>query len=150
MRPDPHHVPERDDSGRIIYLGDVRRRKGRRRQSPDQHYLIALAACALAGWGVWLAVILSLAPSRLLTYLAFFLPLSFALAATGTLAAYAVEWRRELLPSLVRAGSRGILFAAVVVTNLTFQAAHRWTPIVTVVALAIAVLIDLGITWRRM
>lgn len=143
MRPDPRHPPERD-SGRIIYLGDVRRRRGTRRQAPNHHYLIAVVLAAAAGWGVWLAVLFSLQPARFLTYLAFFLPLSLALAATATLIIYGLEWRRGLFPSLSRSSRRGALVAAILIVNLAFQGAHRWTPVAGVLTLALALGIDVA------
>jgi hypothetical protein len=127
MRPDAQQTPQEKETGRIIYLGDVRRRRrARRRQAPDRHYLAVIALVAAACWLVWGTVLFSLSPSRLLTYLAFFAPLFAALAATGTLIAYAVEWRLGRYPALGAAGRRGLLLAGVVVINLAVQAAHIW------------------------
>lgn len=144
MRPDPRQDHDRDAQGRIIYLGDVRRRRTVRRIAPDRHYLGAVALIALAAWAVWLTVFFTLAPVRLLTYIAFFLPLGVALAASGTLVAYAAEARVTGFPSLARAARRGALGSAVLVANLGFLAGHRWTPIAGVAALALAVGVDLA------
>ena len=143
MRPNPRQDHERDAHGRIIYLGDVRRRRTSRRLAPDRHYLGAVALVALAGWAVWLTVLFTLSPAKLLTYVAFFLPLAVALAATGTLLAYGVDLRTARFPSLQRASRRGVLMAAAIVANLGFVAAHGWTPIAAVVSVALAVGIDL-------
>src|SRR5947199_6858072 len=111
MRPDPTERHEHDPSGRIIYLGDVRRRRGSKRQSPDHHYLATLALIALVGWAAWTIVLFNLSPSKLLTYLAFFVPLAIALTASATLVAYAVEYQRQDYASLKSAGRRGVLFS---------------------------------------
>lgn len=142
VRPDPRKFPDRDDSGRIIYLGDVRKRRGTRQVAPDQHYLLVVALAAAAGWAMWLAVLLSLQPSKLLTFVAFFLPLALALAATGTLVTYALDWRRGLSPSLARSARRGSLLASLIVLNMAFQAAHRWTPLLGIISVAVVVLSD--------
>lgn len=137
MRPDPTERHEHDSTGRIIYLGDVRRRRGSKRQSPDHHYLAALALIALAGWAAWAIVLFNLTPSKLLTYVAFFLPFFIALAASATLVAYLVEQQRYQFAGLRAAGRRGASFAAVVVINLAFLAAHHWSvPVLAVTALA--------------
>lgn len=138
MRPDPTERHEHDPSGRIIYLGDVRRRRGSKRQSPDHHYLAAVALVALVGWAAWAIVLFNLSPSKLLTYLAFFAPLAIALAATATLAAYALEHYRQDYASLRSAGRRGFSFAVVVVVNLAFLAAHRWSVFVAALTVLVA------------
>ncbi|HEX6506716.1 MAG TPA: hypothetical protein VF221_03700 [Chloroflexota bacterium] len=148
MRPDPQEQREHDGSGRIIYLGDVRRRRGSRRQSPDRHYLAALAVIALAAWAAWAIVLLTLPPSKLLTYLAFFAPLSLAVGATGALAAYLVAFRRTGDDSLVAAVRRGVLLAAVVVVNLACLAAHHWSVYVGVLSAVAAVFLDVFATRR--
>jgi hypothetical protein len=122
-------------SAQIIYMGDVRRRRGKQRQAPDRQYLGAVALVALAAWSVWITVLFSLEPARLLTYMAFFLPLVVALAATGTLAVYGFEWKAGHRASLALSVRRGGLFAGLVVVNLAFQAAHRWSPLVAVVTI---------------
>jgi hypothetical protein len=147
MRPDPTERHEHDPSGRIIYLGDVRRRRGTKRQSPDHHYLAAVALAALVGWVVWCAVLLTLPPSKLLTYMAFFIPLAVAVASTATLVAYGLEQRRAHYATLRSAGRRGASFAAVVIVNLACLAAHRWT--VLLAALTIVAVIALDIVAAR-
>jgi hypothetical protein len=148
MRPNPTQ-PHDSDSGRIIYLGDVRRKRtSRRRQAPDRHSPVVLCIIAAAAWAVWLTVFLTLPPARLLTYLAFFTPLFVAVAATGAVLAYAVEWQRGYYPSLTVCLRRGALLAAVVVSNLSFLAAHRWVLPVVVVSVVAAVLVDIGVASR--
>jgi hypothetical protein len=130
MRPDPQDLRNETD-GRIIYLGDVRRRRtGRRRQQPDRHYLAALGLASVAAWAVWLTVVLTLQPARLISYVAFLLPLALALTATGSIVLYAVEWRLGQLPSLRAEVRRAALVAGVVVANLALLAAHRWSILV--------------------
>jgi membrane protease YdiL (CAAX protease family) len=142
MRPDPTERHEHDPSGRIIYLGDVRRRRGSKRLSPDNHYLAALALMALVGWTTWAIVLFNLSPSKLLTYLAFFAPLAIALTATATLVAYVVEHRRQDYASLRSAGRRGFSFAVAVVVNLAFLAAQHWSVFVAVLSVLVPVAAD--------
>lgn len=118
------------DSAQIIYMGDVRRRRSGTRQAPDRHYLGAIALVAISAWSVWVTVLFSLAPARLMTYAAFFAPLLVAVAATSALAAYALESKGQNRPSLRVYVRRGSLFALLVVTNLAFAAGHRWSPVV--------------------
>lgn len=127
MRPDPHHPSSHDDTDRIIYIGDVRRRRQGKRRAPDRHYLAAVAAVGVAAWAIWAVVLLTLAPARLLTYLAFFVPLGVALAATTALAIYGVEWRSGRISSLRASIRRGILVALLIVVNLALQASHHWS-----------------------
>jgi len=148
MRPDPQQAPERDESGRIIDLGVVRRKRGMRRMAPDRHYLAAFGLVALLAWIAWATVLLTLAPARLLTYTAFFIPLLVALGATGAIGAYAVQWWRGEFPSMMRSGIRGGLFAAVVVTNAAFQAGHNWSPVVLVASIGVALLADAVVRLR--
>lgn len=125
MRPDPHpSTPEESD--RIIYIGDVRRRRGKRR-APDRQYLAVLAIIALAAWAIWIAVTLTLAPARLLTYLAFFTPLSIAIAATSAVVIYTLEWRAGRFPTLRGSVRRGGLVAALIIANLALLASHHWS-----------------------
>lgn len=147
MRPDPTERHENDSSGRIIYLGDVRRRRGSKRQSPDTHYLAAFALVAAAGWAAWAIVLFNLSPSRLLSYIAFMAPLAVALAATASLAAYFVEHQRDGYASLRAAARRGALFAIVIVVNLTCLGAHRWS--VVVLALSVVVIVGLDVVAAR-
>ena len=143
MRPDPTERHEHDQSGRIIYLGDVRRRKGAKRQSPDRYYLAALGLIALAGWAAWGVVMFSLSPSRLLSYLAFLTPLGIGLFASSTLLAYAVEYRRHHYARLLDAGRQGTLVTAVVLLNLSLLAAHHWVVYFAVGSVVAAVAADI-------
>jgi hypothetical protein len=148
MRPNPTQ-PHDADSGRIIYLGNVRRkRSSRRRQAPDRHYLAVIGVIAVAAWAVWLAVLLTLPPSRLLTYLGFFTPMFVGIAAIGALVSYAVDWRRGFYPSLRVSLRRGLLAGALVVTNLAFLAAHRWTSILGLITVAAVVGVEVLMDWR--
>jgi hypothetical protein len=148
MRPNPTQ-PHDTDSGRIIYLGNVRRkRSARRRQAPDGHYLALTAVVGVAAWAVWATVLLTLPPSRLLTYLAFFAPMFVGMACIGALSSYTVEWRRGYYPSLRASLRRGVLAAAVVVANLAFLAAHRWTPLFAAVSVGVVATIEAAIYWR--
>lgn len=149
MRPDPQFPPKDESPDRIIYLGDVRRRRARRKRSPDLHYLVVLALIALAAWLVWGVVLLNVAPSKLLSYLAFLVPLAVAAAATGSLVAYWAEWRAGYLPDLVAATRRGALAAAVAVFNLAVLATHRWTIVVGGISLLLALGTELALSRRR-
>jgi hypothetical protein len=101
-----------------------------------------LALVALAGWAAWAIVLLNLSPSKLLTYLAFFAPLTIALTATSTLVAYLVEHRRQEYAGLRRAGRRGFSFATAVVVNLAFLAAHRWSIFIAALSVLATVAVD--------
>jgi hypothetical protein len=148
MRPNPTQ-PHDTDSGRIIYLGNVRRRRSaRRRQAPDRHYLALTGVIGIAAWAVWATVLLTLPPARLLTYLAFFTPMFVGMAAVGALASYAVDWRRGFYPSLRASLRRGVLAAAVVVANLAFLAAHRWTPLFAAVSVGMVAAVEAAVYWR--
>lgn len=96
-------------------------------------------------WGV---VVFTLPPSKLLTYLAFFLPLSVALTSTATLLAYGLEYRRTRYASLRVAGRRGVEFGCVAIVNLAFLAAHKWTVILAVVSVVAAIAVDVFATRR--
>lgn len=147
MRPTAQHSEAPEEPARVIYLGDVRRRRTAGQRGPDRHYLAALALIAGAATCVWLGVLFTLAPARLLTYAAFFAPLSVALTAIGAIGAYAVEWRRGIAPSLRACTRRGALSAAVVVANLALLAAHRWIIPVGVSSVMVAVIID--VVWQH-
>ena len=139
MRPDPEDL-RNDTESRVIYLGDVRRRRaGRRRQQPDRHYLAALGLASGAAWIVWFTVLLTLQPSKLISYVAFLLPLGLALATTAAIALYAAEWRVGRYPSLGTEVRRGALAAGVVVANLAFLAAHRWSIVVLGLSALVAI-----------
>jgi hypothetical protein len=148
MRPNPTQRRD-EDSGRIIYLGDVRRRRtSRRRQAPDHHYILVIGLIAIAAWGVWLTVFLTLPPARLLTYLAFFTPLAVAVLCTATVIAYGIDWQRGYFPSLQECLRRGTLSAGVVVLNLVAMAAHKWSLPVALISIVAAILTDIGIAFR--
>lgn len=151
MRPDPMNSTRDEAAGNIIYLGDVRRRRhGRsRRDSPDRRYLVVLGLAAGSAWALWLLVLFTIAPSRLLTYVAFFAPFTVALATTSTLVAYAVDWQRGLFPNLVTCARRGIALALVISVNLGFLAAHRWVLPVGGVTIAAALLSDVALEHRQ-
>jgi hypothetical protein len=148
MRPNAEQHDSRAEDGRIIYLGDVRRRRLKRRHSPDRHYVAVLAVLAGASWLIWATVVLSLAPARLLTYLAFFGPLGVALAATGALLAYAIESKLGWYPSLLVCGRRGVLFAALVVINLALLAGRAWSPLICLCAVGAAGVVELALDRR--
>ena len=148
MRPDPHHRYSGKDSGRIIYLGDVRRRRAAARRAPDRYYLLGLLLVGLAGWAMWLTIFLTVPPPRLLTYTAFCGSLWVALAATTAVAAYGIEWKVGGYPLLSVCFRRGALVAFVVVLNLALLAAHHWLlPAGLVVAVA-ALMTELALTQR--
>src|SRR5579872_224930 len=145
MHPDPEREQSGLPTGRIVYIGDVRRRREARRRAPDRHYLFALGLIALVAWAAWLAVLVSLAPSRLLSYLAFFTPLTIALSASGAIVSYVVEGRVTGWPVLRRSTRHGLLLAAVIVANLALLAAHRWILPVASVTVVGAVLVEIAI-----
>jgi hypothetical protein len=149
MRPDPQDLRSDGDDGRIIYLGDVRRRRtSRGRQQPVGHYLAALGLIALASWAVWLTVVFTLEPARLLTYVAFLLPLACALTTTAGIVLYLTELRIGRVPSLGAELRRGLLFALIIVMNLAFMAGHRWSVLVFGLSVLLALAVE-GLANRR-
>lgn len=143
MRPDPDQRQAEQESGRIIYLGDVRRRRaGGRPVTPDRTLLMALALLAVVAWIVWIAVLVGLPPHKLLTYLAFFAPLFVALTATTAIGVHVMAWRRGIIPGLPISVERGASTAFVAVANLAFVAAHRWTWPVGAVTIGIVLALD--------
>lgn len=148
MRPNAERNQGDDESGRIIYLGDVRRRRAARNRAPDRHYLAGLLLVAAIGWLAWAMVLFTVPPSRLLTYVAFFSPFAVAVAATGAMVSYAIEWRIGFAPSLGVAIRRGVLSAAVLTANLGLAAAHAWKPTIIVISLVAAVCVDIGVSRR--
>lgn len=150
MRPNPEHTNIDGEPARIIYLGDVRRRRAaRQRQQPDRHYLAAFALVAGVSWAIWLNVVFSLHPARLLTYLAFFIPLSVALATTSAIGIHLVESRAGHLPGLRQSLRRGILVAGVIVANMAFLAASRWSVLVLGVSILAALSVEVGMARRE-
>src|SRR5947209_7242504 len=141
MRPQPQNRGHGDDLGRIIYLGDVRRR--RRTTSArlhDHQYLVAVTLVALVGWALFLTVALTVPPSKLLTYVAFFLPLWIGLSGTAYLFFTGMD-----LGTSVR---RGCLLASFTVVNLAALAGHHWSPALFGLSAVGAVLVDLGRSHR--
>jgi hypothetical protein len=149
MRPDPQHRRSDQNAGRIIYIGDVRKRRRGQRQTPDRYYLTILALVAAMGWAAWLTVVMSVAPSRLLSYVAFFTPLAVALVATGTVGLYAIDWWRGALPSLQTSLRRAVLVTAVIEVNLAFLGGRHWLAGVVAVSVAAAVLIEVAFSVRN-
>ncbi len=127
MHPDPQQDPRYDDPGRIIHLGEVRRRRRSAGVLPDRHYLAGMLTAAVLGWLSWITVVLTVPPSKLLTYLAFFVPLWLALSATGSALAHMMESRALGMADFRHSVRRGALFGVVVVANLVLLAAHRWS-----------------------
>lgn len=148
MRPDPQHRRNSAESGRIIYIGDVRKRRGIRGQAPDRYYLWAIALVAAMSWGAWLTVVMSLAPSRFLSYVAFFVPLAVALAATWTVSLYAIVWWRGGRPSVAVSARRAVLITAAIEINLGFLGARMWLLPIAVGSIAAVVLIEVAIRTR--
>lgn len=148
MRPDPEYRQSQEDSPRIIHLGEVRRRRARQRHAPDRYYLAAIAATGALAWLVWAAVLFTLAPSKLLTYVAFLAPLAVAITATVAVVAFLLEQQLGYVPRLVVALRRGVLAAGVVTVNLTLLAAHLWMPAIGGIVVVAAVLTDVALERR--
>jgi len=143
MRPDPQHRRSGPDPESIIYLGDVRKRRRARRRAPDRQYIAAIVVVALAAWAAWAVVFTTLAPSRLLTYLAFFAPLTIALLCTLTLAAYALNRRLGNDAGLRSSARLGALAAGLVVANLALAAAHRWSLLTAGITIVLATIVNI-------
>lgn len=145
MRPDPQHRSGAVDSGRIIYLGDVRRRRRPSRKAPDRYYLAALALIAAMSWAGWLTVVMTLAPSRFLSYLAFFIPLTLALVTSLTIVLYVFDAYRHAFPSLATSLRRASLGSGVVVVNLAALGGRLWVVAVGALSVVAALLIEIAL-----
>jgi hypothetical protein len=148
MRPDPQRRRKAPETGQIIYIGDVRRRRGPRKQTPDRYFLAAIGLVAAMGWGAWITVLMSLPPSRLLSYLAFFIPLAVALTGTGTIAIYTFQWWRGAIGDLWTSARQAFLATAVVEVNLGFLGARLWLIAIAAASIAAAVMIEVTM-WSR-
>jgi len=148
MRPTVDHQKSDDDSGRIIYLGDVRRKRTGRTRAPDAEYIVAFALIAATAFGMWFVVLFKVAPERLLTYALFFIPLWVALTSTACLIAYWLEWRHGGVPALRSCLRRGVLAASVPVFNLAAAAAHFWSLPLAAVSLLLATVVEVALSRR--
>ncbi|GAC1472267.1 MAG: hypothetical protein PVSMB7_24740 [Chloroflexota bacterium] len=147
MRPEPQHSRTDTSEGAIIYLGDVRRRRNRKRR--DHRTPIAvLVTLAILCWTVWASVLMTVAPARLVTYLAFFLPLSGALVSTGVLLFFAIDWRRGRLPEWPVCGRRAVLATTVIVVNLSCLGARLWLVPLGAATVAAAVMGEVALSAR--
>ncbi len=144
MQPDFRDETEHSPDDRIIYIGDVRRRRSNVSRQEDRHYLYVMSACALFAWAVWLVVALNLSPAKLLTYLAFLSPLWLALALTGTVIALVLAAKHSESVSVRVSARRGMIAASVVVGNLGLSAAHLWSLLALLLLLAAAAGVELG------
>jgi hypothetical protein len=100
------------------------------------------------GWAAWLTVVMSLAPSRLVSYVAFFAPLAVALGASCTIALYAIDWWRGAVPSLITCLRRAVLITAVIEVNLAFLGARLWLVGIAAISIAAAVLLEVAFSLR--
>lgn len=149
MRPEAQLHGSDDTPNRIIYIGDVRRKKQGRTRQPDMQYLAVLGLIALAAWVVWGVVLFNMVPSRLLSYMAFLTPLTVALTASGSIGAYVIEYRMGYVPALRSCVRRGLLVAAVLVLNLVVLAAHRWALPLLGVSAVLALGVELAMQRRE-
>jgi len=144
VQPNFRDEAEHDPGDRIIYIGDVRRRRGKVSRQEHRHYLYVLSACALFAWAFWLVVALNLSPAKLLTYLAFLSPLWLALAFTGTVTALVLAARYSEFVSVRSSARRGMIAASVVVGNLGLSAAHHWSLLAPLLLLAAGAGVELS------
>lgn len=106
------------------------------------HQTIMLAVAGLISLGVWLAVLFTLSPHRLLTYTAFFVPFWIFVTAFSACALQGLRDRLTLDHEVdIRSSIRqGAVFGSLLVINLAVAAAHRWsliTPLVTLTAASV-------------
>jgi hypothetical protein len=145
MRLEPRDDADEVDSDRVIYLGDVRRKRAAPDLAPDRHYLFALSAISLVAFGTWLTVLLTLPPQKLISYTVFFLPMWVTIGSVAAIGAYGLDKRLGRVPSLVVCLRRGGLVATSVVVNLALLAAHHWDVFIltgSLMVLAIALFIS--------
>jgi hypothetical protein len=119
-------------------------------QAYDPRRFAALILVGAISLAVWFAVVVSLAPARLLTYIAFFAPLAVAITCLCAAGIYRLVGgdgrpRLRLLGSSMR---RGFLLSCAVVANMGFVAGRRWSPLLFLLILGICLAVEL-VTWSR-
>lgn len=119
-------------------------------QTYEPRRFAALIVVGVITLALWLAVVVSLAPARLLTYVAFFVPLWASVTAFSSAAIYRIIGADGVpRPHLLRASvRRGALFAALVVANLGLVAGNRWTVPLFLVTLGVCLLVEMAV-WSR-
>lgn len=109
--------------------------------------LVTLGVVGLCAWGALLLFTRFIAPTTFLAFVAFFAILTVALTGTLTPVAYVVGSR--LIPSsryrtTVRYALRqGLLLALALVLNLVLRALHSWNPLMCVIILGAAVVVEI-------
>lgn len=106
--------------------------------------LLALLGVGTVALAVWIGILLTVAPHRLLTYLAFFVPLWIFVACFGAGGLYwlAARAARTHLRTLANSVRLGCLVASLIVVNLSLAAAHRWTPVFFLASAAVAGVVE--------
>lgn len=116
----------------------------------DPRRFVALLALGLLSLLVWIAVLDSVPPHRLLTYLAFFIPMTLWIGSFSAAALYWTGHRRRTAGSAAFENSarRGGFIAASIVANLALVAARKWSLAAFLVVVCCAGIIEL-IAWAR-
>ncbi|HZT96210.1 MAG TPA: hypothetical protein VFB34_05170 [Chloroflexota bacterium] len=124
-----------------------RTREDGRRDAPTRELALLLGG-GLVTLAVWVVVLLTLSPARLLTYLAFFVPLWLAVTGLGGAASL---WLRTHQGAGSPGGNfsvirRPAMVATFLVTNLALLAGHHWS-LVWLVVLSVVLLAYEAYTW---
>jgi hypothetical protein len=111
--------------------------------------LFALLVVGIVAFAVWIGVLIAVPPERLLSYLAFFVPL-WAFVACGLAAGLYWFTTRVQSPhprALSNSVREGSLVSGVLTVNLAFSAGHRLTLLVFLITIALALSVEL---WGRL
>lgn len=116
----------------------------------DPRRFVALVVLGSVAFAVWLGVIFTVPPHRLLTYLAFLVPFWIAVAAFTAALFYRFFAGRQNAGELVLTSSvsGGAIVASVAVINLSLLASHKWSPLLLLISLVLALAAHL-LGWLR-
>jgi len=107
--------------------------------------LVALLVCGAIAFVVWIGVVWTVPPQRLLTYLAFFVPMfAFSACFLAALLYWLSSRRDNASPSTLGQSVReGGIMAVVLVVNLAFVSGHRWSLPTLVVTAGLGCVLEL-------
>lgn len=115
----------------------------------DMHRVVALLAVGALGFVLWLVVLISIAPHKLLTYLAFLTPFWIFLSAFTAVGLYWWRSRHGSELAAIRSSMRhAAILASIIVAILALSAGH-WLSLTSVVIVLAGALAVEGVSWLR-
>lgn len=116
----------------------------------EGHRFAALLALGAVSFAVWLGVLFTIPPHRLLTYLAFFAPFWVAVASVGAAIVYITASRKPNahVRALGNSVRQGALVASAIVALLALLAGRHLTAVTFIIVVGCAGLFEL-IGWAR-